>query len=251
MTDPQVTRFEPLGPADGGLQEWDPIDPADLEAGSPVQRGHIYHQIDADGYLAGVWDCTPMTMKPGPYPDNELMLLLEGSLTLVLADGTEVTIRTGEPFVLPKGLHCQWKQETYLRKFFMIFGDPKGAAPADPAALSVILPQPSGDLEKLEIADPSAFLGDIPTQHSHIYFEDPTGRMQVGVWDSTPFETPAVPFPRNELMHLLEGEVTLTDGAGQAQTFRAGDTVYVPQGAPRGWKSSGYVRKLYAIFQPH
>ncbi len=251
MSDPKITRFEPMGPADSGLQEWDPIDPADLEAGTPVQRGHIYHEIEQDGYLTGVWDCTAMTMKPGPYPDNELMLLLEGSLTLVMADGTEVTIGAGEPFVIPKGMPCQWKQETYLRKFFMIFGDPGGALPEDTSALSLILPQPAGSLEAVAIADPSAFLGEAPTRHNHTYFEDATGQMIVGVWDSTPFESAATPFPRNELMHLLEGEVTLTDGEGRAHEFRAGDTFYVPQGAHLGWKSSGYVRKIYAIYQPN
>ena len=61
MATPRIICFEPDGPASTGLQEWEPIDPTGLQAGEPVQRGHIYHQDEAAGYMAGVWDCTPMT----------------------------------------------------------------------------------------------------------------------------------------------------------------------------------------------
>ena len=80
MSDPRIIRFEPHGPADTGLVEWEMIDPSDLEAGNPVQRGHIYHQDEALGYLAGVWDCTAMTEKFAPYAVNEFMIVLEGSV---------------------------------------------------------------------------------------------------------------------------------------------------------------------------
>jgi uncharacterized cupin superfamily protein len=82
------------------------------------------------------------------------------------------------------------------------------------------------------------------------WFEDLTGQWTVGVWDATPYERKVSPFPRHELMHLLEGSVTLTDGQGDAQTFTAGDTFFVPMGAPCGWKNAEYVRKIYCIFQP-
>ena len=67
MDDPRIVSFEPNGPADTGLIEWEQIDASELEAGNPVQRGHIYHQDEASGYMAGVWDCTPMTSIFAPY----------------------------------------------------------------------------------------------------------------------------------------------------------------------------------------
>ncbi len=253
MSNPKIIRFEPHGPADTGLVEWEPIDPSGLAAGNPVQRGHIYHQYEALGYMAGVWDCTAMTGKFEPYPVHEFMFLLEGSVTMVHEDGTEVTVNAGEPFVIPKGLPCRWKQEGYVRKYFMIFENP-GARPADDvSSQGVILPQPSGPpggMEKAEIDDPSGYIGDLPTRHDHTYFEDPSGQMNAGVWDSTPFECAVAPFPRNELMYLLEGSVTLTDDDGQEHHFQAGDAIYVPKGAAFGWKNTEYIRKYYAIFEP-
>ncbi len=151
MSHPKVIRFEPHGPGDTGLAEWDTIDPGDLEAGNPVQRGHIYHQDEALGYMAGVWDCTAMTGKFEPYAVHEFMFLLEGSIIMVLEDGTEITVNAGEPFVIPKGLPCQWKQLGTVRKYFMIFEDPgaqrRNTVPAKPD-LAARVARSGGEQEK-------------------------------------------------------------------------------------------------------
>ena len=117
MKNPRVIRFEPHGPKDKGLAEWDPIDPAEIESGTPVQRGHIYHEIPEAGYMAGVWDCTANTLKFGPYPVHEFMFLLEGSVTIALADGSQTTVNAGEAFVIPKGLPCQWIQPVGIQHY--------------------------------------------------------------------------------------------------------------------------------------
>ncbi len=51
-------------------------------------------------------------------------------------------------------------------------------------------------------------------------------------------------------MHILDGTVTMDDGAGTVQTFDAGDTFFVPMGTPNSWRSGDYLRKIYVIFQP-
>ena len=43
MSEPRIMRMEPHGPADVGMTEWDTIPPEALTAGSPVQRGYVYH----------------------------------------------------------------------------------------------------------------------------------------------------------------------------------------------------------------
>ena len=66
--------------------------------GNPVQRGHIYHQDESLGYMAGVWDCTANTGKFEPYAVHEFMFVLEGSVIMVLEDGAEITVNAGEPY---------------------------------------------------------------------------------------------------------------------------------------------------------
>ncbi|MCP3689285.1 MAG: hypothetical protein GY784_12810, partial [Gammaproteobacteria bacterium] len=47
----QVTRFEFDGPAGTGLVEWEAMNPADLESGEPVQRGHFYYNDEVSGLM--------------------------------------------------------------------------------------------------------------------------------------------------------------------------------------------------------
>jgi uncharacterized cupin superfamily protein len=249
VTTPKIVRFEPHGPAGQGLKRLEDIPAEVLASGTPVQRGHSYLEVPELGLSAGVWDCTPMTTRLAPYPVNEFMIVLEGAVTIVDAKGGETTVKAGESFILPKGLPCAWKQTGYMRKFYVIFDDASGLVPADPAALAVIRPDPAAALAPMTV-DPAPIVGKLPKQHVRGWFEDLTGQWTVGVWDATPYERKVSPFPRHELMHLLEGSVTLTDGQGGAQTFTAGDTFFVPMGAPCGWKNAEYVRKIYCIFQP-
>lgn len=243
MAESGIIRFEPHGPADTGLVEWDPIDPATLEAGTPVQRGHIYHQDETLGYMAGVWDCTPMTGKLEPYPVHEFMFLLEGSVIMVLEDGSRITVDAGEPFVIPKGLRCQWEQPGTVRKHFVIFEDPGAGAAADVASQGVILPRMSGPVD-------GAAGGGPPPGRNRTDFRDPSGRMAAGVWDGTAFESELRAHPHHEFLRLLEGALTIAEADGASQTFAAGDTFYLLQGTVCAWKSSGYVKALYATMAP-
>ena len=248
MSEPRIMRMEPNGPADVGMTEWDAIPPEALTTGTPVQRGFVYLDDAKNGLTSGVWDCTPMTEKPGAYGVNEFMVVLEGAVTIVDEGGSEETIRTGEAFIMPKGMPSTWKQTEYIRKFYVIFDDASGLAPEDPPALKVLRPRPGDSLAEIKVDTSVGFVGDVPVQHAHSYFTDMTGQMTVGLWQSTPFERAPGPFPRHELMHLLEGSVTLTDGEGVEHHFSAGDTLFVPMGAVCGWKSSETVRKFYCIF---
>ncbi len=250
MSSPGIVKFEPHGPKDTGLEEWEPIDPAEIESGTPVQRGHIYHEIPDTGYMAGVWDCTAMTLKFAPYSVHEFMFLLEGSITLELEDGSQVTVNAGESFVIPKGLPCKWIQPGYVRKFFQIFEDP-GAAPAgNVTEQGVILPDAATALSPAEIPDASVYIGPQPELTNHTYFDDPSGQMHVGVWATTASDRKPVTFPRNELMCLLDGAVTLTGSDGVAQTIKAGEAVYVSKGTEMRWQNPDPVRKIYAIYDP-
>ena len=93
-------------------------------------------------------------------------------------------------------------------------------------------------------------LSPVPTQHAHDYFSDATGQLNIGVWDTTGYHRKLIDFPRHELMCLLEGSVTFEDDKGVTQRFSAGDTFFVPLGTPNSWKSEGYLRKIFVIFQP-
>ncbi len=244
----RVVKLDPH-PSGKGLEVWDPIPTEELISGTPVQRGTMVH--DLEGLMVGTWDCTAFTSKMGPYPVHEFMLLLDGDVTMVDEEGQEETILAGQPFYLPKGFKCSWRQPGYIRKFFMILDQADGAAESDPARLKVARPSPNGPpegLSELEL-DPDDFSTPEPVQRQHLVYESADGRIQVGTWDATPYERPITPSKRNELMCILEGSVTMIGPDGE-QSFHAGDSFFLPLGAPNGWRSEGYVRKFFCAVWP-
>ena len=250
MPDLAPILLEPNGPAATGLVEWEAMDPAGLTVGDPVQRGHNYYD-DPTGQLAvGVWDCTPMTTVLEPYSVNEFMHVLEGSVTIVDDGGREQVFAAGDSFVIPKGTPCVWKQTEYMRKFYVIFDDRSGTPTADPDWLRAIRVEPDAALPHLEQQDTSRYTRGVPDQHLLEMYADVTEQFHVGLWDTSEMHTRALPFPRNELMHLLAGEVTITNGDGKPFRFRRGDTFLVPRGMSYQWDSTGYVRKIFCTFQP-
>lgn len=54
-------------------------------------------------------------------------------------------------------------------------------------------------------------------------------------------------YDTDETLHILEGEATLTDGAG-TRTIRAGDVVFFPAGSAATWRVERYIRKV-AVFR--
>jgi uncharacterized cupin superfamily protein len=246
----RIIRFAPQGPAGEGLAVWPEIPASELTAGAPVQHGHTYFEDAAIGLSAGVWDCTAMTTTLAPYSVNEFMILLEGAVTIIDAREHAVTVKAGESFVIPKGMPCVWRQDGYVRKYFVIFDDPSGLTPPDPAVLELLRPDPQAALAPSPGPAPEILLSPAPEQRDKPYFTDLTGQWSVGVWDSSAYRRKTIAFPRHELMHILEGAVSLTEAGGPTHEFRAGDTFFVPMGTRCDWRTDGYLRKLYCIMQP-
>jgi len=234
----------------GQLEDWGPMPSQDLIAGKGQQYGHLWLDDAAQGLMVGVWACSPMTGGMGPWSTNEVMILLEGAVTIDHADGSRLDVVAGEAFFIPKGTVCSWRQEGDLKKFFVIHNDGSGLVAADPDALRARKIDPGAALAPAERPDAAVLSGPAPSCREAILFADLTGQLTAGLWSATPYMRRAVPFPRHELMHVLEGAVTLSDGSGREETFVAGDTCFVPSGATVGWASTVPVRKLFCSFTP-
>lgn len=79
-------------------------------------------------------------------------------------------------------------------------------------------------------------------------YTDPTGQFFAGQWAAGPGRWRVVyEAHEEEFCVLLEGEVELTDAAGAARRFRAGDAFVVPGGFQGIWHNLTPVRKHYAI----
>ncbi len=243
MPDPSIIRFDRNAP----LEAWEDFPASDILSGTARQNGLMLFEDRPRGLSAGVWEQGANESRWMDYPVNEFMTVLEGEVVIVEEDRT-VSVKAGESFIIPKGLRCRWTQPGHVRKFFVIFDDASGARNAGP--LRTIKVDPSVPLAPSASPAPEMLLSPVPVQHTHDLFTDATGQLNIGIWDTTGYHRKLINFPRHELMCLLEGSVEFADGAGATQRFTAGDTFFVPMGTPNSWKSEGYLRKIFVIFQP-
>jgi uncharacterized cupin superfamily protein len=243
MASPCIIRFDPAA-------ETLPLPDfteADVAEGTRAQRGVGWFQDKTIGLKSGIWEAGASISPWFNYAVDEFILVLEGEIIIVEKD-RETRAGPGEALVIPKGTHCRYRQDRHVRKFYVYHGDPSAQAPAsgrhavkiDTAAALAPSPPPAADM----------LHSPVPRQWAHEFYEGATGEFTVGVWQTTGYHRKLIDFPRHELMHLLEGSVTFEDDRGGKQTFRAGDTFFVPKGTPNSWKSEGTLRKIYCIFQP-
>lgn len=243
-----LVRLSALGP--GRLEDWGPMPAEDLSAGTGQQYGHLWLDDAASGLTVGVWACSPMTGRMGPWSTNEVMILLEGSVAIDHADGSTLEVAAGEALVIPRGTVCSWRQAGDLKKFFVIHSDASGRVAAQPETLRARKIDPDAPLAPAERPDASLLLSEAPACREAVAFTDPSGQLTAGIWSATPYRRKAVASPRHELMHILDGTVTLSDGAGREETFSAGETCFVPKGSVAGWSSATPVRKIFCSFTP-
>jgi uncharacterized cupin superfamily protein len=224
-----ATRFSPLA-----LGHADPF---------AAQRGITWtNDVLAAGQVA--W--TGGQLDVAAYPHTELAIVSEGALLVETgaATGAPITTRltAGQAVVLSRGAACRLRADGPVGWSFCAAlaptakPAPQGLAIDTQAALSPSAP-PAADV----------LLGPVPACRSANAFSDTATGLRVGVWDSTPYARRAVPHRVSELMHILEGAVTLTDEFGIDVRVAAGDTVFVPRGTLCAWTSTVPVRKIYAI----
>src|SRR5271166_1230739 len=79
------------------------------------------------------------------------------------------------------------------------------------------------------------------------FTESPDRRLSSGLWECTAGKFKVV-FWLDEIVHILDGEVTVReDDGGPAYTLAPGDTAYFPLGLVTHWNVPRFVRKFYVV----
>ena len=132
----------------------------------------------------------------------------------------------------------------------MIFDAPDKEMPENPSVNGIVKPKADAPMTEVVATDTFTIRGEVPTQKQHTCYEDTTGQMRSGTWCSTPFESELKPFPRNEMVHLIEGSVTLIDEDSVEHHFKAGDAFFIPMGTICSWQTTENTWTFYSAFQP-
>ncbi|MCZ8181380.1 MAG: cupin domain-containing protein [Beijerinckiaceae bacterium] len=206
-------------------------------AADPFAAGRQILFDDGSGHRAGHLVLSG-AVPVGGLGHAELMTVGAGRLVV---DGRSHD--AGAAVVLPRGFSGMVEAAPGTLVFFV--AQEMAEAPAGETGAITLDPA----LPRNRSAGPAAevLVSAPPECHSLNLFTDASG-LRAGIWDvSTPCERRFVPHRIHELMHLLEGEVTLTHQSEGAARFRAGDVIFVPQGAPYAWKNERKVVKYYTV----
>ncbi len=98
-----------------------------------------------------------------------------------------------------------------------------------------------------DLVGADAFTTDDHTETIHEAFATPDSSIQSGIWECAPCREEIAAYPVHEMMTVISGSVTLTHPDGRAETFAAGDTFFIPKGAPCVWEITETLRKFYMI----
>ena len=175
-------------------------------------------------------------------PADEFLILLSGTLTIRYEGGT-ILVPTGRSAVLPAGTSFEWTASPATVVVIV-------ACPAVSGAVAgVVSINENAPLQPSNPPLAELLIGPTPSCRSYSDYRSVNGEFVCGTWDSTPYRRRAMTYRHIELMHLLEGSVTLENTAGSA-TFNRGDVFLVTRGAECAWTSTVDVKKVYAVHRP-
>lgn len=226
-----------LAHADGRLASTE-FTPGSLGADDPFDRLIAY--AGADGIAAGVVRASGR-FDVDRHPFSETIVVHAGAVTLRSQTQT-LLLKPGESAVIGRG--TAFEVEAQADSLWAFCADTQAVESRQPGLTAL----PAHTLLSPSAApDETILLSPPPQCRSHNLFVEEATDLRIGIWDSTPYTRGSRPHKLHELMHLLEGSVTLQVGDGTELTVNTGDTVFVPLNAPCAWKSSVYVRKVYVV----
>lgn len=76
--------------------------------------------VSTDSFESGVWSCSAGAFKVEDYSINEVMLLVEGRMSLTDTVGKAVELKKGDMFFIPKGWSGTWTVHEDMQKMYVI-----------------------------------------------------------------------------------------------------------------------------------
>lgn len=176
----------------------------------------------------------------GPYPGDEFICVLDGRFTMIDVHGDTMPVSKGNAVALRNGVPMSWKQEGYLKKFFLVFLDPR-------APKKII----NNEEEAVVILDNHTRLveGSDASQtqeHTHIAFRNDAKNMTVGLWESTEADYGMLISKVHKLVHVKEGDLTILEPDGKQHQIAANSCFFIPKGTECQWKIKKYLKIYYA-----
>ena len=201
-------------------------------------------------FVVALYEAMPAVIDISePYPYDEYVRVLEGSVVLTSSLGERQSYEAGDAFLVPVGWTGTWEMPTRFRELIII--DRKGwdAVESMIATLFGVDAESSNDqtsvLPLLTASLTQAPLEDLPPWPKEVVLSGAnehgqkvlhSGNVVAALYGAEAARlSVSEPFPYDEYVLVLAGEVTLTSDAGHSKTFGTGDSFLVPKGWTGIW----------------
>ena len=201
-------------------------------------------------FVIALYEAMPATIDVAiPYTYDEYVLVLEGSVALISTEGVRQEYQTGDQFLVPQGWMGTWEMPSRFRELIIVETEQWEASESLLAALFAS-PQKSGTvvptlLPLLADVLQQAELDSLPPWPEGVVMTGTNAHGQKvlheGQLVSVLYGAEAAllevgaPFPYDEYVFVVEGEVILTSKGGSPKTFGVGDSFLVPKGWMGTW----------------
>ena len=119
----QVIRLNQYSNLDPERSPWQSMPlVGELTDGQPMERFHRVFESTTSSACqmrVGIWEATCYAEKLVDYPYNEIVFLLEGSISIIDDRGHSEVFNPGDCFFLEKGFNGQWKQHETIKIIHM------------------------------------------------------------------------------------------------------------------------------------
>lgn len=106
---------------------------------------------------------------------------------------------------------------------------------------------PASGMQPSDLTGPEAFTTGDRTELNHTFFAAPDESLLCGVWECAPSREQIAAYPVDEMMTVISGSVTVTGEDGKAETFAAGDSLFIAKGTKCTWEITETLTKYYLI----
>ena len=109
---------------------------------------------------------------------------------------------------------------------------------------------PETGMTPLGFIDPDTVSGGPATELGHIFFTNPEGTVNAGVWECTPCVEHVVDYPYDQCCYVLEGSLIITDENGRTKTFLPDDDFMIPRGFNGSWDMTERYKNFFVTVEP-
>lgn len=110
-----------------------------------------------------------------------------------------------------------------------------------------VLPEPESAPVPSKLMPKSSFTTEDTHETTTPFYRADDGSVSAGLWECAPCKVEIDAYPVNEMMTIISGSVTITNGDGVAETFGPGEVVFATKGARMTWHVTERLKKYFMI----